>query len=441
VACTHGVDSEPGRLRAVLLHRPGNELTRLTPRVSQQLLLHRRPWLARAQQEHDTLAAVLRDHGVEVLYLTELLQDVLEYQQARDEAITSALADQELGDDLRGRLSSYLHGLDPEDLAQVLIGGLTASELPGGRGLVHALLAHGDFVIEPLPHLVFTRDTSTWLGSGVVIAGLPGAARAREAALTRVVYACHPAFAGVTCVCGPGPGRLAGGDLLQLAPGVTAAGIGPWTSPAGVERLARRLFETSLSHAVLVVPTARHGAAACLDMLCTVVEPGALLMHPGLAYTLTAHLVRPGPDGISVSRPQPFLEAAAAAMGVGAVRLVGALPRPCGSAGTWAGGLAEDGGCVLVLGPRVVVSQERNVAVNARLEAEGIEVIRVPGSELGGARSGPGCLACPVSREPVAVPGQPPAPALRGAGAAAASRPATATAVTEGPAVLSAPAR
>ncbi|MGE5133592.1 MAG: arginine deiminase family protein [Gemmatimonadota bacterium] len=395
---THGADSETGRLRSALLHRPGSELTRVTPRSKRRLLFGRLPWLARAQEEHDAFAQALRDHGVEVLYLTELLQDVLEYQQARTEAIASALGDGGLGDDLRTRLAGHLHGLDPESLARVLVAGLTQEEFPAGRGLVYGLLERGDFVIEPLPSLVFTRDSSAWLGHGVAVASLPGPARSREPALIQAVYAHHPRFAGAPRVYGPGLEQLAGGDLLQLAPGVTAAGIGGWTSPAGVERLARRLFAAALSHAVLVVPTARHGITACLDTLCTVVEPGTLLMHPGLAYTLTAHVVTPGADGLDVSRPQPFLEAAAQALGTGPVRLLSAgtgpfVPSP---------ELGDDGGGVLAIGSRQLLSPERNVDLNARLEAAGIEVIRVPGSELGGARSGPRCLACPVGRDPAA---------------------------------------
>lgn len=399
---THGVDSEVGRLRSVLLHRPGSELTRITPRGKRQLLLHRRPWLARAQEEHDVFAQVLRDHGVEVLYLSELLQDVLEYAQARTEAISSVLAGPGIGDDLRGRLAGYLHGLGPEELARVLIGGLTAEEFPAGRGLIYALLERGDFIVEPLPNLVFIRDTGAWLGDGVAIASLPGPGRRREPALSQVVYGHHPRFAGVTLVCGPGPGRLAGGDLLQLAPGVTAAGIGPWTSPAGVERLARRLFEAGLSQSLLVIPTARQGVNACLDTVCVVVATGTLLMHPGLAYTLTARVVTPRPDGLAVSRPQPFLEAAARAMGVEAVRLLSTGTGPFAASPE----LGEDGGGVLPLGPRLVLSLERNVHVNERLAAAGMEVVTVPGSELAGVRGGPGCLSCPVGREQAMAPEQ-----------------------------------
>lgn len=401
VSHTHGADSEVGRLRSALLHRPGSELIRVAQRCQRQLPFHRLPWLARAQEEHDAFAQALRGLGVEVLYLTELLQDTLEYQQARAEVIASVLTDPALGEELRRWLGSYLDGLDPESLARVLVAGLTQDEFPGGRGLVFGLLDRGDFVIEPLTSLVFTRDASVWVGDRVAIASL-AAARRREPALIQAVYAHHPRFAGAPRVCGPGLEQVAGGDVLQLAPGVLAVGVGGWTSPAGAERLARRLFEAGLSRALLAVPAARHGVHACLDALLTVLDTDTLLMHPGLAYTLTAHVVTPRPDGIAVSRPQPFLEAAAQVMGIDAVRLVS--PGPCPFTG--AGGQWGETGSALAVGRRLVVSQERDVDTNARLEAAGVEVIRVPVSELGGTRGGPHCLSCPLSRDPVAA-GQP----------------------------------
>lgn len=408
---SHGADSRPGCLRAVLLHRPGSELTRVTRR-NRALLRHGRlPWLARAQAEHDAFAQALRGHGVEVLYLTQLLQDVLEYQEARAEAIASALAADALGGELRRHLGSYLHDLHPEDLARVLIAGLTPGEFPAGRGLVYSMLERDEFILDPLPDLVFTRDSSTWVGGGAAVASLPGSPRSREPGLAHAVYRHHPRFAGAAIVRVPGRERVAGCDLLELAPGVVAVGIGNRTSPAGAERLALRLFETGLSRVLLAVPTARHGLGGCLATMCAAVAADTLLMHPGLAYTLTAHLVTPHPGGVEVARPRPFLEAAAGAMGIAAVRLLSAGTSPFTSSPE----LGDDGGGVLTLSDRLIVSPERNVELNALLEAAGIEVIAVPASELGGPGGGPCCLSCPVGTEtatgpsPLAACGPPPA--------------------------------
>ncbi|HUB38638.1 MAG TPA: arginine deiminase family protein, partial [Streptosporangiaceae bacterium] len=145
----HGVDSEIGQLRTVLMHRPGGELQRITPRQSGGLLLRALPWVSKAREEHDVLCQVLRDSGAEVLYFTELLQDTLEYEPARAEAVRLAVADTRLGDELRARLRAYLEDLDPEQLAQVLIAGLKPDELRIGRGVVFELLGRHDFVLDP----------------------------------------------------------------------------------------------------------------------------------------------------------------------------------------------------------------------------------------------------------------------------------------------------
>ncbi len=408
---THGVDSEIGRLRTVLAHRPGAELKRLNPRDAGRLLdgFGGLPWVERAQQEHDTFTQVLRDHGVEVLYLLELLQDTLEYPQARADAVEAAVSDPRLGEQLRACLRGYLSGLDPEALAQVLVAGLAADEFPG-RGLVFGLLDRHGFVLDPLPNLVFTGDSSVWIGPAVALASLPSPARQREPALAGIVYRHHPRFAGLTLACPPGPEPWHGADILRFAPRVVAVGIGERTSAAGAERLARCLFERDLADAVLAVPmtvaappAAPARTSAHLGTVCTVVDAGTLLMHPGLAYLLCAHTITPGPDGLRVSRPQPFLAAAAEAIGVDAVTVISTAVDPgAASREQW-----DDGANALVIGPGLVVSHERNTHTHARLEDAGIEVIKVPGGELGTGRGGPRGMSCPVSRAALAAAGWP----------------------------------
>lgn len=414
VSHTHGVDSEVGRLRAVLVHRPSAELRRITPRSRSRLLFDGLPWVGRAQQEHDIFAQVLRDRGVEVLYITELLQDTLEYQRARDDAVASVLADPRLGDDLRAQVHGYLDGLDPEALAQVLVAGLTPDELIAGRGVVYQMLDRHDFVIDPLPNLVFTRDSSVWIGDRVAVTSLAWAGRRRETALLEVLYTHHPRFAGTKRLYGPAREHLAGGDILLLAPGVIVVGVGELTTPAGVERLARCVFAAGLAHTLLAVPITQsaitllniapmnsgHRNAVQFDTLCTVIDQDTIVMYPALAYTLNACTITPLGDGLRMSRPQPFLEAAAQAMGIGRLNVIdtGLDPRR-ERRDQW-----DDGGNALVIGRRVAVSHERNAATNARLEAAGVEVIKIPGSELGSARGGPRCMSCAVGRDPAVEP-------------------------------------
>lgn len=403
---THGADSESGRLRSVLVHRPGAELKRVSPRSRGRLLFDRLPWVARAQQEHDAFTQILRDHGIEVLYVTELLQDALEYAPARRAAIGSALDDRWLGDDLRAAVRDHLEGLDSETLAQALIAGVTPGELAAGRGVVYELLDRHDFVIDPLPNLVFTRDSSVWIGDRVAVSSL--GARGREAGLLAVLYAHHPRFAGTKMLYGPHLEPIAGGDILLLGPGVIAVGVSEQTSPAGVERLARQVFPAGLAHTVLAVPIHRTGAAH-LDTICTVIDGGVVVMHPALAYTLTVHTITPRGDELRVSRPQPFMAAAAQAMGIDRLTVIDTGLDPLIAPGSRGGGGAQwdDGGNALSLGRGLVVCDERNLETNARLTAAGVRVIPVPASELGSGRGGPRCMSCAVTRDPAAEPSRP----------------------------------
>jgi arginine deiminase len=371
------------------------------------MLLPAVPWAERAQAEHDAFADALRGAGVTVLYLTELFQDALEYAQAREQAIETVTRDQRLGEELRAQVREHLLGLSPEELAQVMIMGMARDEFPGGRGAVFGLLGAWDYVIDPLPNLVFARDTSVWIGDSVAVTSPPG--RRQEAELVGIVFAYHPMFAGTKRLYEPGQELLAGGDILLLAPGVVAIGIGAQTSPAGMERLARKVFDTGFAHTVLVVPT-DSGAMECLDTLCTLAGPGTVVMRPSVAYSLVARTITQRGEGLRLSHPRPFLEAAADAMGVSKLRVIetGLGPGRAGPSqhGTIGGPAAQwdDAGNLLALGPDTVVSYERNTLTNARLEAAGIDVIRVPGGELAGCRGGPRAICCPVGREPGVMP-------------------------------------
>lgn len=394
----HGVDSEIGQLKTVVMHRPGAELQRITPRHSGGLLLRALPWVSKAREEHDVLCEVIRDEGAEVLYFTELLQDTLEYEPARTEAVRLAVADARLGDELREQLRAHLDSLSPEQLAEVLIGGLTPDELKSGRGVVFELLDRHDFVLDPLPNLVFTKDSSFWIGDRLAVASLAAEDRRRETDLASVVYRHHPRFAGAKWIYQSDLEPLDGGDVLLLAPGVVAIGVSHRTTPAGAERLARRLFDASLAHTVLAVPIRQHSWAVHLDTLCAVVDTDSVLMHPAIAYALTAHTISPLDESLRVSRAQPFLQAAAQAMGIDRLRVINSGLDP-----VWGqSGQGDDGSNVLAVGRRLVVSHERNSETNERLENAGIAVIRVPSSELGSLRGGPRCMTCPVRRKPVA---------------------------------------
>ncbi len=395
------VDSEVGRLRTVLLHRPGAELGRLTPRNADRLLFDSVPWVERAQAEHDAFAATLGDRGVEVLRLRELLVSALGDPRARKAGVAAAVEERRLGIELAAALGEHLLGLPSAELADVLIAGMTFAELPAddlGSSLVRVMHSDADFAVDPLPNLLFTRDSSVWLGDRVAITSLAMAARRRETSLTDLVYSYHPRFAGTPRAYRAHSAPVEGGDVLLLAPGVIAIGVGERTTPAGAESFARSAFADGLAHTVLAVPIAQSRATMHLDTLATMVDVDAMVMYPGVRGSLGAYTLRPAGDArVNVEGPAAFSTAAAAAMGVPELRVIDTgLDPVTAEREQW-----DDGNNTLALAPGVVVAYERNTRTNARLEAAGIEVLRVPGSELSSGRGGPRCLSCPIDRDPL----------------------------------------
>ena len=411
-----GANSEVGQLGTVLLHRPGDELRRLTPRNNDSLLFDGIPWVGRAQDEHDAFADALRAHGVEVLYLVELLTETLESDTARAVAIDQVTATLHLGQSLRQHLHNALHQLAPHGLAHVLTAGLRNDEVHVAHSLVTSLLAHDDFLIDPLPNLLFTRDSSFWLPDRVAITSLAMPARKRETQLTELVYTHHPRFAGVPRAHGWQLEHIEGGDVLLLAPGVVAVGVGERTTPAGTERFAQQTIAAGLAHTVLAVPIAQERATMHLDTVVTMVDVDKVVMYPNIADSLWAYPVtgevqlgsasgepsgEPSGDSetvtLSVGPAAPFLEAAAAAIGIDQMhRIDTGLDPVTAEREQW-----DDGNNTLAIAPRLAVAYERNVETNERLEKAGIEVIAISGSELGSGRGGPRCMSCPVSRQSV----------------------------------------
>jgi arginine deiminase len=258
-----------------------------------------------------------------------------------------------------------------------------------------------DFVVDPLPNLLFTRDSSVWLPDRVAVTSLAMPARLRETSLTRAIYTYHPYFAGTPHVYEPQLESVEGGDIMLLAPGVLAIGTGERTTPAGAERLALRAFEAGVAHTILAVPIAQDRATMHLDTVCTMVDVDVALMYPNVADELVAFtLTRDGDGQVRVGEPEPFLVAAAKAMsyvGADSLRIIDTgLDPVTAEREQW-----DDGNNTLAIGPRLCVAYERNIETNRQLEEAGIEVIPIAGSELGTGRGGPRCMSCPIMREPL----------------------------------------
>jgi arginine deiminase len=278
--------------------------------------------------------------------------------------------------------------------------GMTFTELPPSAktdvSLVRRMHHGADFVIEPLPNLVFARDSSIWVGPKVIIPSLALPARARETSLTDLIYAHHPRFTGVRRAYESRTAPVEGGDVLLLAPGVVAVGVGERTTPAGAEALARSLFDDDLAHTVLAVPIEQRRAQMHLDTVCTMVDSDAMLIYGNVADRLSAFTIRRAPSGVQISGAAPFVDAAGNAMGIDKLRVIGTgLDPVIAEREQW-----DDGNNTLALAPGVVVAYERNSRTNARLADAGIEVLTVAASELGTGRGGPRCMSCPVARDP-----------------------------------------
>ena len=393
-----GATSEVDRLRTVLLHRPGDELKRLTPRNNDQLLFDGVPWVDRAQAEHDVFADLLRSRGVEVLLLAQMLTETFAVSgAARVQGVTAAVEPRRLGRALADELAGHLRQIAPGELATILMAGMTFDELPIGpseASLVRRMYHGSDFVIDPLPNLMFTRDSSFWIGRRVAITALAMPARKRETSLTDLIYAFHPRFLGVRRAYESHTAPVEGGDVLLLSSGVVAVGVGERTTPAGAEALARSLFDDDLAHTVLVVPIEQNRATMHLDTVCTMVDDDAVVMYQAVHDELSAFTIHREDSGVDIRGPVPFVEAAASAMGIGKLRVIDtAIDSITAEREQW-----DDGNNTLAIEPGVVVAYERNVETNNRLEASGIEVLRISGSELGSGRGGPRCMSCPIWR-------------------------------------------
>ena len=402
------VFSEIGKLKKVMLHRPGKELENLMPDYLERLLFDDIPFLEDAQKEHDAFAEALRKEGIEVLYLEKLAAESLTSPEIRNQFIEEYLDEANIrGRQTKVAIRELLQGIkDNQELVEKTMAGVQKAELPEipeeAKGLTDLVESDYPFAIDPMPNLYFTRDPFGTIGNAVSLNHMYADTRNRETLYGKYIFKYHPIYGGkVELIYNREEDtRIEGGDELVLSKDVLAVGISQRTDAASIEKLLVNIFKKNVGFKkVLAFEFANNRKFMHLDTVFTMVDYDKFTIHPEIQGNLRVFSVTYENEQLKIVEEKGDLaELLAANLGVEKVTLI-----PCGNGNAVAAAREQwnDGSNTLTIAPGVVVVYDRNTVTNKKLEEYGLRLIKIRGSELVRGRGGPRCMSMPFEREDI----------------------------------------